>query len=323
LFEYIHAMPQVQSVAFVSARPLSDGSTGLGFGAADKPDDGSAVPWATWRIVSPEYFDALGLPIVAGRTFTKDEPMKPWRVLISKRIADMLWFGQNPIARKMVLWKGQSNEPGEVIGVVGNMRERGLENDPTMAVYLPMDQAAGLGYSDMVLRTTTEPTSVVADLKAAIAAVDHNLALSNVHSMDELVSSSVSTRRFTMMLLASFAGLALLLALAGVGGVLAYTIARRTPEIGLRLALGAEHQGLLRFVMAQGLRPVLAGLVVGLGATFWLSTLMSSLLFGIKPSDPVTYVTVSITLILTTVVACYVPARRVLAVDPSVSLRTD
>jgi ABC-type antimicrobial peptide transport system permease subunit len=147
--------------------------------------------------------------------------------------------------------------------------------------------------------------------------------VSNVRSLDDMVATSVATRRFTMLLLAGFAALALILALAGVGGVLAYTIARRTPEIGLRLALGAEHHGLLRFVLLQGLRPVAIGLVIGLGATFWLSTLMSSLLFGIRPGDPTTYLVVSVLLIATTIAACYVPARRVLSVDPSISLRTD
>jgi putative ABC transport system permease protein len=176
---------------------------------------------------------------------------------------------------------------------------------------------------DLVIRTRTEPTSITPDLRAAIVAIDPKVPVSNVRSLDDMVATSVATRRFTMLLLAGFAALALILALAGVGGVLAYTIARRTPEIGLRLALGAEHHGLLRFVLIQGLRPVAIGLAVGLGATFWLSTLMSSLLFGIRPGDPTTYLVVSALLIATTIAACYVPARRVLSVDPSISLRTD
>jgi predicted permease len=323
ILDRIRAMPQVQSVAFVSSVPLGPGSTGLGFAAADKPDDGAAVPWATWRVITPDYFQTMGVPLLAGRTFAKDEPVKETRTVISKRVADLLGPGQNAVGRTIILWKGQGDQRGEVIGVVGNMRERGLENDPTMAVYFAANPDSGRTVMDLVIRTRTEPTSITPDLRAAIVAIDPKVPVSNVRSLDDMVATSVATRRFTMLLLAGFAALALILALAGVGGVLAYTIARRTPEIGLRLALGAEHHGLLRFVLLQGLRPVAIGLVIGLGATFWLSTLMSSLLFGIRPGDPTTYLVVSALLIATTIAACYVPARRVLSVDPSISLRTD
>jgi putative ABC transport system permease protein len=320
----VGAMPEVTSVAASSGRPLSRGSTGLGFVAGDQPNaEGAAVPWATWRIVTKNYFQTMGVPLIAGRLFTDEEEIgKPWRTIISKRVADLLWPGQDPIGRTIVLWKSQGDNRAEVIGVVGNMRERGLENDPTLAVYLP----AGRGPTNslrLVMHTRGRPEDTVPALRAAIAGIDRRLPISSVRSFEDVVTASVATRRFTMLLLAGFAGLALVLALAGVYGVLAYSVARRTSEIGIRLALGAAHGSVLRLVVAQGLRPVFMGLVVGLAASVWLSRLMTSLLFGVTASDPPTYGVVCVAVTLTALLACYLPARMVLRVDPVVALRTE
>jgi predicted permease len=320
----VTAMPEITSVAASSGRPLSRGSTGLGFVAGDQPTaDGAAVPWATWRIVTKNYFQTMGVPLIAGRSFTDEEEIgKPWRTIVSKRVADLLWPGQDAIGRTIVLWKGQGDNRAEVIGVVGNMRERGLENDPTLAVYLP----AGRGPANslqLVMHTRGRPEDTVPALRTAIAGIDRRLPISSVRSFEDVVTASVATRRFTMLLLAGFAGLALLLALAGVYGVLAYSVARRTSEIGIRLALGAAHGSVLRLVVAQGLRPVFIGLVAGLGASVWISRLMTSLLFGVTASDPLTYGVVCAAVTLTALLACYLPARLVLRVDPVVALRAD
>ena len=317
-------MPDVLAVATVSGRPLSRGSTGMGIGAADQPDTpGAAVPWATWRNVSPDYFKVMGLLTVAGRTFTdRDQLRKPLQVVISKRLAELLWPDTDPIGRTAILWKGQSNNPAEIIGVVGDMRERGLESDPTLAVYFP---AAGMAVSSLqlVIHTRGRPQDTVAAIRTVVAGVDRSLPISNIITLDEVVTGSVATRRMTMMLLAAFAGLALLLALAGVYGVLTYSIARRTSEMGVRLALGADHNRLLRLVLAQGLRPVLVGAVLGLAATYWAAQLLSTLLFGITARDSVTYASVAGIVIAIALLACYLPARRVLRVDPAVALRVE
>jgi putative ABC transport system permease protein len=324
LFTRIRAMPEVISVAAVSGRPLSRGSTGLGVLAGDQPDaPGAAVPWATWRIITPDYFRTMGVPLLAGRGFTDDEVIgKPWRAIVSQRTADLLWPGRNPIGRTIILWKGQGDNRAEVIGIVGNMRERGLEADPTLAVYLPAGHQAR-GAVHLVMRTRANPEDVVPALRAAVTSVDPHLPVSNPQSLDGAVTASVATRRFTMLVLAAFAGLALVLALAGVAGVLAYTTARRTQEIGLRLALGAEPRQLLRLVVARGMLPVFAGIAVGLAVTLWLSQLMSTLLFGITSSDPATYAFAASGVAVATLIACYLPARRVLVVDPAVSLRAE
>jgi putative ABC transport system permease protein len=318
------SVPDVVSAAAVSARPLSRGSTGLGIGAADQPNMPDAqVPWATWRIVTKDYFKTIGLPLIAGRTFTdQDQISKPWRAVISKRLADLLWPGQDPIGRTAILWKGQGEIRGEVIGVVGNMRERGLESDPTLAVYFP---AAGSATTSLqlVLHTRGEPGAAIPAVRSLVTSIDPNLPVSNIRTFDEVVTASVATRRVTMLLLVTFAGVALVLAVAGVYGVLAYSVARRTSEIGVRIALGAQQRRVLRLVVVQGLRPVLAGIAVGLAATFWLSRLMASLLFEIEPHDPATYVTVAAVLIGVAALACYLPARRVLRIDPAIALRTE
>jgi predicted permease len=322
----LEALPEMVSVAAVSGRPLSRGSTGLGLGAADQPDiPDSAVPWATWRIVTKDYFKTMGLPLLAGRNFTEQDIIgKPWRTIISKRAADMLWPGQTAIGRTAILWKGQNQSLGEVIGVVGDMRERGLENEPTIAVYFP---AYGGGMArttlQLVMQTKGRPEDAVPAVRTAVSSVDPSLPVSSVSTFDDLVTTSVATRRFTMTLLVTFAALALVLALAGVYGVLAYSVARRTGEIGVRLALGAGPGRVLRATILRGLRPVLIGVAIGLGLSFWLSRFMSTLLFGVTAGDATTYIAVTVALTITALLACYLPARQVLKVDPVVALRTE
>jgi putative ABC transport system permease protein len=324
IVERMGSVPGVISAAGVSASPLSRGSTGLGVSAADRPDLPDAqVPWATWRIVSKDYFKTIGVPLLAGRTFTDEEQIgKPWRAVISKRLADLLWPGQDPIGRTAILWRGQNELRGEVIGVVGNMRERGLENDPTLAVYFPAGGGATTSLQ-LVVHTRGEPMAAVPAIRSLVTGIDPNLPVSSIRTLEEVVTSSVATRRVTMLLLVTFAGVALILALAGVYGVLAYSVARRTSEIGVRLALGAQHDRVLRLVLAQGMRPVFAGLAIGLAATFWLSRLMASLLFGVEPRDPLTYAIASGLLIAVATLACYLPARRVLRIEPAIALRTE
>ena len=266
----------------------------------------------------------MGLSLVAGRGFTEQDVIaKPWRVIISKRLADLLWPDQSPVGRTALLCKGQSELRGEVIGVVSDMRERGIESGPTLAVYLPAYGAMGATTLQLVMHTRGRPEDAGPALRSIVTSLDPNLPVSGIRTLEEIVTASVATRRFTMLLLLTFAGLAVVLALAGVYGVLAYSVARRTSEIGVRLALGAPPAGLLRRVIAQGMRPVVAGAVVGLVALYWLAQLMTSLLFGVEPGDPVTYAAVVGALMCAAVLACYVPARAVLGVDPVIALRTD
>jgi putative ABC transport system permease protein len=321
----LRSLPGVAAAAAVNIRPLSTFSVGLGLGAADKPDTpGAPVPWATWRVVTPDYFRAMGLRLIAGREFTSQDIIaKPWRTIISKRAADQMWPGENPIGKTAILWKGQGNRMAEVVGVVSNMRERGLESDPTLAVYFPAGGAMDATTLQVVVHTVGRPENVVPAVRTAVHGVDPNLPVSNVRTLEEIVAGSLATRRLTVWLLAAFAGLALVLALAGVYGVLAYSIARRTSEIGVRLALGAEPRRLLRSVVLAGMRPVGVGAAVGIAAATWLSRFMSNVLFEVQPNDPITYAVMIAAVTAIALIACYIPARRVLRVDPALALRGD
>ena len=319
----LETTPGVISLATVSGRPLGPGSTGLGIVAADVPPP-AVVPWASWRVVTKDYFKTMGVPQLMGRGFTEQDVLgKPWRVIISKRLATLLWGDQNPIGHTALLWKGQGDRPAEIVGVVGDMRERGLESEPTLAVYIPAYGEMATTTLQLVIHTRGNPDDMVPAVRTVVSSLDPTLPVSGARSLEQTVSLSVATRRFTMLLLVTFAGLAVVLALAGVYGVLAYSVARRTSEIGVRLALGAQHGRVLKRVLLQGLRPVVIGAVIGLALALWLSRLMTSLLFGIQPTDVMTYVTVSAALLATAIVACYLPARKVLRVDPVVALRTD
>ena len=202
------------------------------------------------------------------------------------------------------------------------MRERGLENDPTLAVYFPATGTSSTSLQ-IALHTRNDPERTVAAIRTVVGSVDSTLPISNIRTMEDLVNTSVATRRMTMLLVVTFAVLALTLALAGVYGVLAYSVARRTPEMGVRLALGARPRRLLLLVMAQGMRPVIVGALLGVAGAFWVSRFLSTLLFNITPHDAATYLGIIGILLGVSLLACYIPARRVLRVDPAEALRVE
>jgi putative ABC transport system permease protein len=319
----IDGLPQVVDAAAVHIPPLSAGSTGMGIVAADRADEmAESVPWAGWRLITDDYFRTLGLPLLKGRTFTDSDIVgEPWQVVVSERLANLLWPDQDPIGRQAVLWSGQNDLPAEVIGVVGNMRERGLDNDPALTVYIPYGGASWSPY--FVVHTAGDPLALVPSLRPMLAELDPNLPIANIRSFDDMVSSSVATRKFNMMLLAVFAGLALLLALAGIYGVQSYMVTQRTSEIGIRVALGASGGSVIRQIVTQGMIPTVVGIGLGALGAFSLSRFLASLLFGIAATDVVTYVGVGALLALTGLLSCYVPARRALKVDPITALREE
>lgn len=318
------ALPQVTSAAAVSMQPLRGTGTGMGFAAPDKPAPaGDAIPWAGWRMVTRGYFRTLGVPLLAGRDFTEQDRIgKPWRVVISHRVAEQLWPGENAVGRQITLWKGQSEVQAEVIGVAGDMRDWDLADAPSFAVYMPY-YGADMTPIHFVVHTTASSAALMPAVRAMLAEFAPTAPLSNVHSLDELVGQSVAARRFTMLLLAALAAVALLLALAGVYGVLSYSVSRRRPEIGMRMALGASRSDVLHLVISQGMRPVVIGLVAGVLGAVALSRYLASLLFGITPLDLPTYAGVAVLLAVSAALACYVPARDALRVDVLAALREE
>lgn len=320
----LRSRPEVTSAAVVHVTPLGGSGTGMGFGAADRPDaTGKEIPWAGWRIVSNDYFKTMGVPLLAGRDFTEQDRIgKPWKVIISRRIAELLWPNEDAIGRQLVLWKGQGTSEGEVIGVVGDMRDWGLTDDPTYCVYLPT-YGYGMSPAHVVVHTALSTGTLVPMVRSILGDVDPTLPLSDVRTMDTLVGDSVASRRFTMLLLAALAGIALVLALAGIYGVLSYAVSQRRSEMGVRMALGASGGSVLRLVMLQGMRPVVAGLVVGIASAVALSRFMSSLLFGVTTGDWPTYTGVALLLLGAAALSCFVPARSALRVDVTKALREE
>ncbi len=320
----LRSTPQITSAAVVHIRPLQGAGTGMGFGAAGRPDaTGKEIPWAGWRIVSNDYFKTLGLPLIAGRDFNeRDRLGEPWKVIVSKRVAELLWPGNDAIGRRLVLWKGQGESQGEVIGVVGDMRDWGLTDDATYSVYFPV-YGSTLSPANLVVHTGLSMATLVPMLRSVLAELDPTVPVFGATTLDEIVGDSVAARRFTMLLLAALAVIALVLALAGIYGVLSYVVSRRRSEMGLRIALGASGRSVLRLVMLQGMRPVVMGLVVGIAGALALSRFMTSLLFGLTPADWPTYAAVAALLAGAAVLACYVPARDALRVDVTATLRDE
>lgn len=322
LLERIATLPQVTSVASVSSRPLVGGDTGMGILPAEHAmREGEKLPWASWRLVTPDYFRAMGIPIVRGRAVAaSDRAEPPIPIVLSENLTNLLWPGQDPIGRRATLWAGQDELLGEVVGVAGATRERGLDHDPTLLVYAPF---AGTGWPtlDVVVHATGDPMSVLPGARAMLAQIDPTVPIASVRRLEDLVGLSLAGRRFTMLVMSILAGCALLLALAGIWGVQTHFVASRRAEIGVRVALGATRAGIVRASMAGGLRPAVWGMLAGLAAAAGLSHLMSSLLFGITPADALTYLGVGLLLAATAGISCAVPSLRALRVDPAATLK--
>lgn len=320
----LQSTPEIVSVAAASNRPLGGVGMGMGFAAADKPDPAEKdIPWASWRVITAGYFRTLGVPVLRGRDFTpQDIFAKPWRVIVSRRIAERIWPGEDPIGRTITLWKGQGGTPAEVIGVSGDMRDWGLTSDPSMTVYLPY---YGSGWSTVyfVVHGNLTAGALSGRFRSVLSEVDPTLPISRVESLDERVSNSVASRRLLMILLATFAAVALVMALAGVYGVLSFAVSRRTSEIGVRLAMGATSGEILGLIVRQGMRPVIVGLVVGAVVALGLSRLMTGILFEIKATDPATYLIVAGSLAVAALLSCYLPARQALRIDVVAALRKE
>ena len=326
-FERLKANPQVLASGAVNQRPVEGGDPGMGI---DTPQSSAKPPWAGWRVVTPGYFAAVGLPLVRGRLFgendkpvwiPKDVPPYPRRVIISDRLAKQIFKNEDAIGKQVLPWKGQSSGLAEVVGIVGDSRERGLAENPTLTVYLPYGTNALT--SEFVVHTRDNPLALVPTIRSLVGELDPNLPISNMRSFDQIVYRSVAPQRLNAVLLSIFGVLALLLATTGIYGVLSYSITRRTPEIGLRVALGATRSNILGMTIRQGLRPALIGALLGAIGAFWLSRYLATLLFGVKPFDALTYLAVAALLLATAALACYIPGRRAMQTDPATALRIE
>lgn len=262
----------------------------------------------------------MNIPLVSGRGFTDHDNDQTTKVLIvNETMARQLWPGESPVGRRITIWRDEKF-PREIVGVVGDTKTT-LDTEAEQQMYVPYAQDASWGGMSLVVRTNGEPTNLVAALRNEIRSVDKGIPIFNVKTMNDVLAISVGPRRTPMLLLTAFAGVALLLAMIGIYGVTSYHVTQRTQEIGIRMALGAQMRDVVSLILKGGMALALIGIGLGLLGAFALTRLLSSLLFGVQPTDIPTFIFVSLGLLVTALLACYLPARPATKVDPLVALR--
>ena len=320
----IKSLPGVESVGLVSGLPLQHGGNTTGYRVEGTPE----LPPSQWTIVnfrevSPGYFQTLGIPILRGRDFdARDTNDSRNVVIVNQTFAKFNFRNESPLGKRVTFGGEQQGNPVwfEIVGVVADIRTIELQVEPQPDVFLSYGQEDSNGMS-FVIKTSIEPASLTSAAVDAIHKADAMLPVSDIKPMDKIVHESISQPRFNTLLLTAFAGVALLLAAAGIYGVMSYMVTLRTNEIGIRVALGGQMSDVLRLVIGRGMILTIIGVALGIGIAFGVSRVMSGLLFGVTPTDPITFTFIALLLSSVALLACYIPARRASRVDPMVALR--
>jgi len=320
VLEAAQSQPGVQNATLSVALPgIPDGTQSDISAEGYRHEKKGEIINVDWSIVTPDYFETMKIPILRGRTFTRDEDEqgKPV-VLVDENLARRFWPNEEALGKHIGY---DSPTWHEIVGIVPAVKAFGSETQPLIRIYTPMGRLPQRNAVLSIRSTTSDVKALTAGIANAVRQIDKDLPITEVATFDDILARESSTRRFNAMLFSIFAALALVLAVTGVYGVLAYSVSQRTHEVGIRMALGAGRRDVLRLFMGQGMRLVLWGLVIGLGGAFALTRLMSSLLFGVSTTDATTFVLVAVGLMLVGVFACYLPARRATRVDPLIALR--
>jgi putative ABC transport system permease protein len=286
-----------------------------------RPDE--PAPQINFELASPDYFRVLGIPLLAGRSFlSSDQAEAPLVVIVNERMARHYWPNDNPLRHRVAVGAGDKKTWASVVGVVSDVHRYGLDKEPADTMYFPVDQA-GLTSGHLLVRTRGNPMQMATQVAAIIHQIDPQQPVTQVRTLDQLRSAQLGTPRVTSMLLSTFAVVALFITLVGVSGTLALSVARRSKEIGIRIALGATKQNILKDVVARGMIPVLTGLGLGSLVAAFATRALEKLLFEIKPGDPVTFSAIAVVFLAVALVGCVIPARRAAKVDPMIALRTE
>jgi putative ABC transport system permease protein len=321
MLDRIESIPVVQSAAQAVFVPLYNSDSNWGFEIEGRHDEG--VRSAFYNLVSDHYFETLEIPLIKGRFLSRqDQERSEGAVVINETMARRFWPNENPIGKRInvnlgpEIWR-------EIVGVVGDVKNSNLRNETDSQMYFPLIEVpfASIRMGSLIVKTKSNPLSIVSTIKSEIQSMDRNLPLANVQTMDQILSTSVDQARFTSVLLALFACIALILAIVGIYGLISYSVAQRTHEIGVRMVLGARKKQILGLVVGQGLMLVAIGLTVGISGAILLTRLMSSLLFEVSSTDPAIYIAISFLLGCVALAASYIPARKAARVDPMIALR--
>ena len=321
----LQTAPGVEAAAITDAVPLSGNRSSSPYARLDgDPVPVNQRPLGLTRSVSPGYFRTLGIPLLSGRDFTEqDKTDSRLVVILSTSTSKKLFPNENPMGHQILFGTDNGNGlPAEVIGVVGDVRSQELSKSNDVEFYRPWPQRSA-PFLNVVVRSATKPEATAGIVRSALNKIDHGLPILQPNTLDAIVSQSLGQQRLTMTLLGVFAGIALLLAVVGIYGAVAYTVEQRTGEIGVRMALGAQTTDVLRLVVRQGMNPVILGLIIGLAGTFAVGRLIATQLYQISPHDPFLLGAATIGLAISALLACVIPARRATLVDPIQALRSE
>jgi putative ABC transport system permease protein len=321
LLSEVRARPGVETAGTISFLPLTGHNFDNSFDIVGRPPHPTSQrEYALIRMTDPQCFGVLGIPVLRGRNFDeRDRAGAPRAVVISAFMARRYWPDSDPIGQHLVAYMGDDQSPWEIVGIAGDVRTR-ISREPEPTIYFHYPQ---MPYRFMVVtvRTHANPQSMVESIRGAVRSVDPEQPLFQVRTLEELMSQTLVPWRFSMTLLGSFAALALILAAAGIYGVISHTVGQRTNEIGIRMALGAQPRDVLRLILRQGIGVALIGIAVGLGGAFYLTRFLQTQLYAVRPTDPLTFAAIPLVLLVVAFAASYIPARRATRVDPMVALR--
>jgi putative ABC transport system permease protein len=319
LVQRLEALPAIESAGLTSVLPAGDNFDRRTIEIDGQPRPPGELPDVDNYFVTPEYVRTMAIPLVRGRLLSaQDTAEAPLAVLVSETLAKKLWPNEDAVGKRVRFYNSDptAQRPWRtIVGVVGDVKQYGLDTSGGVALYVPQLQQ-GQSTLTLVVRTRTEPATMIETIRREILAIDPEQAVFNVATMDEVLANSISLRRVSMFLLAGFAALALLLAAIGIYGVLAQTVVQRTHEIGIRMALGAQARDVLKLIVRQGMSLALIGIVLGLAGALALTRLLAGLLFGVGTTDPMTFLWIPVLLASVSFFACYLPARRAARLDP-------
>ncbi|MBA3320532.1 MAG: ABC transporter permease [Pyrinomonadaceae bacterium] len=323
LTERVKNLPGVEATGATVSLPLggSNFSVGRSFVREGRPLTTENSLDTDYFVATPDYFKAMRIPVTAGRLFTeRDTKETSPVVVVNESLARRVFPGEDPLGKRLTVWRDEKFAR-EIIGIVGDVKSGRLDAETGSQIYVPHAQDAAWGGLSLAVRTKSEPEALTAAVRGAVLAIDKNQPVYDIKTMDDTLSASIANSRLVVLLFGVFALFALLLATVGIYGVISYSVAQHTHEIGIRMALGAQRTDVLRLVVEQGMKLTLLGVVAGITAALVLTRVMASLLYGVSPTDPLVFAGVGLLLTIVALLACYIPARRASKVDPMVALR--